>query len=409
MLDAGLDIFEVFIANAAFSAGMTLFEIPTGVLADTRGRRASFLLSTLILGIGTLGYVSIGMIGGGLGLFILMSIVLGLGFTFYSGAVEAWLVDSLNELGFEGSLDQVFARSAFISGAAMIIGTVGGGFLGDIDLSIPFIGRAVLLFALFLIAYVTMHEIGYQPRALTFNRIPREMRAVAKASFKFGWGRPSMRLIFIVSLIQTGFLFWGFYAWQPYFLELLGQNAVWVAGVVAALSSLATMAGNSLVEWFTQFCGKRTTLMLWATGIGALAIVGVGLTSSFWLAVLLFLVYMATTGVIAPVMQAYMHQVIPSGQRAAIVSLNSMIGSGGGIMAQSGLGYISRVNSIASGYILGGMASFIAVPILGLLRRLNEPADVIVGKAGEASACAAQGIPDISGVETATESAAVAK
>jgi len=49
LLGAGLDIFEVFIANSIFTGAMALFEIPTGVLADTRGRRVSFLLSVLVL------------------------------------------------------------------------------------------------------------------------------------------------------------------------------------------------------------------------------------------------------------------------------------------------------------------------------------------------------------------------
>jgi MFS family permease len=409
LLDAGLDILEVFIANAFFSVGMAVFEIPTGVLADTRGRRLSFLLSLSVLSLGTLGYVSISLLGGGLALFSLMSVILGLGYTFYSGAVEAWLVDALNAVGYQGSLDQVFARTEFISGAAMLVGTVGGGLLGQIDLAIPFVGRSLLLILLFGFAFVTMHDIGYQPRTLSLERIPEEMKAIAQASLKFGLGNASLRLIFLMSLIQSGFLYWGFYAWQPYFLDLLGQDAVWVAGVIAAFISLATMTGNGLVEWITRFCGKRTTLILWATAIGGLATIGVGLTGSFWVAVILLLVYMATTGVSTPVIHAYMHQVIPSGQRAAILSLNSMVGSGGGILAQTGLGYVSRVSSIASGYILGGAVSLLVLPLAGMLRRLQEPADVIVGRAGLNSACAAQGIPDISGLETATHPAASTK
>ena len=409
LLDAGLDILEVFIANAFFSVGMAVFEIPTGVLADTRGRRLSFLLSLSVLSLGTLGYVSISLLGGGLALFSLMSVILGLGYTFYSGAVEAWLVDALNAVGYQGSLDQVFARTEFISGAAMLVGTVGGGLLGQIDLAIPFVGRSLLLILLFGFAFVTMHDIGYQPRTLSLERIPEEMKAVAQASLKFGLGNASLRLIFLMSLIQSGFLYWGFYAWQPYFLDLLGQDAVWVAGVIAAFISLATMTGNGLVEWITRFCGKRTTLILWATAIGGLATIGVGLTGSFWVAVILLLAYMATTGVSTPVIHAYMHQVIPSGQRAAILSLNSMVGSGGGILAQTGLGYVSRVSSIASGYILGGAVSLLVLPLAGMLRRLQEPADVIVGRAGLDSACAAQGIPDISGLETATHPAASTK
>jgi MFS family permease len=402
LLDAGLNIFEVFIANAFFSAGMTLFEIPTGVLADTRGRRLSFLLSTVVLSLGTLGYVGIALLSGGLLWFCVMSVVLGLGYTFYSGAVEAWLVDALNATGFQNPLDKIFARSEFVSGAAMVAGTVGGGFLGDINLAIPFIGRALLLLLLFVFAYFYMHDIGYQPRALTLARLPAEMQAVAAASFKFGWGNASIRLIMLMSFVQTGFIYWSFYAWQPYFLGLLGKDVAWVAGVIAALVSLATMAGNRLVEWFTQFCGKRTTLMLWAAGVGALATVGVGVARSFWLVVPLFLVYMATTGIITPVLQAYLHQVIPSEQRAAIVSFSSMAGSGGGILGQTGLGYLARVNSIASGYIAGGAVSLIVLPLVTLLRRLNDPADQIVGKAGRGSACAAQGIPDISSVDTTT-------
>src|SRR5207244_7639759 len=66
LLDAGLSIFEVFVANAAFTAAMALFEIPTGVVADTRGRRASFLLSEATLAVGTLAYVGVAAIDGSL-------------------------------------------------------------------------------------------------------------------------------------------------------------------------------------------------------------------------------------------------------------------------------------------------------------------------------------------------------
>src|SRR5918992_4882497 len=93
LLDAGLSIFEVFVANAVFTAAMALFEVPTGVVADTVGRRASFLLSEATLVVGTLAYVGVAAIHGGVVLFSLAGVILGLGFTFYSGAVEAWVVD----------------------------------------------------------------------------------------------------------------------------------------------------------------------------------------------------------------------------------------------------------------------------------------------------------------------------
>ena len=131
LLDAGLDIFEVFVANSAFTAGTVLFEIPTGVVADTSGRRRSFLLSTAILPFGTLGYVMIAAVEADSIPFVVASLVLGLGFSFYSGAVEAWLVDALRATGYEGLLDPVFARGSMVSGAAMLVGSVGGGLLGS--------------------------------------------------------------------------------------------------------------------------------------------------------------------------------------------------------------------------------------------------------------------------------------
>jgi len=402
LLEAGLDIMGVFIANAVFTGSMALFEIPTGVLADTRGRRASFLWSVAIVLVGTLGYVAVGAAGGGLLLFCLVSVVLGLGYTFYSGAVEAWLVDALEATGFTGKLDQVFARGSMVSGATMLIGTVSGGLLGSLDLSIPFLVRAVLLAIVFIVAYFVMRDLGFTPKAMNLSEIPASMRTIAKESIAFGWKKGSVRLLMIAALIQSIFMAWGFYAWQPYFLELLGQNLTWVAGVIAALIALSIIIGNSLVEWFTRYCGKRTTLMLWAAGVQTVAAIGVGLAGSFWMAVVFYLIAMGTVGVWGPVRQAYMHQNIPSEKRASVISFDSLVSSSASMFGQIGLGRLAQIQSIASGYVVGGFVTILVLPVILLLRRMNEPADVIVGTAGKHGPCAAQGLPEVSALDANT-------
>jgi MFS family permease len=401
LLDAGLDIFEVFIANAAFTAGMVLFEIPTGVVADTAGRRRSFLLSAVTLLVGTLGYVAIAATGGGLVPFVAASLVLGLGFSFYSGAVEAWLVDALQATGFHGQLERVFARGEMVSGVAMLVGSVGGGLLGSLDLAWPFLARAALLAAVFVVGLVAMHDIGFTPRATSLSALPGEMNRVLQASVQFGWRARPVRLLMLVSLVQGVFTMWGFYAWQPYLLELLGRDAVWVAGVVSALTALSTIAGNGLVEFFTRFCGRRTTILIAAMLVLAATAVGVGLAGSFWPALVLLLVLSAADGVAMPVQQAYLHDVIPSAQRATVVSSVSLMGSAGGIGGQLGLGYIARAQSIAAGYVAGGLTMLLALPPLVLLRRMGEQADRIVGrKAGTKAPCAGQGLPQVASVDT---------
>ena len=401
LLDAGLKILEVFIANSIFTAAMALFEIPTGVLADTSGRRISFLLSVIILAFSTVGYVAVAWLDGGLLWFGVMSVFLGLGFTFYSGAVEAWLVDALSAANYQGTLDAVFARGGVITGGAMLVGTIGGGFLGDLSLAAPFILRAVLLVALFIFAYFSMHDIGYQPRALERHLIPAEIRRVTTNSITYGWNNRSLRLIIVAGLIQSSFLSWAWYAWQPFFLELLGREAVWVAGVIAALLALAMMAGNSLVEYLTSFCGQRTTILVWAAAVFSIAMIGVGLTTSFWVAVTLFLIAMISIGVSQPIKQAIIHALIPTEQRATIVSFDSMVSSGGSVIGQSGLGYLAQMRSFGSGYISGGIYTGLVLPVWLLLRRRNDPSDHFAGqRAGKDSPCAGQGLPTVSTVYT---------
>ncbi|MFA9401085.1 MAG: MFS transporter, partial [Acidobacteriota bacterium] len=88
LLDAGLSNLEAFAANAFFTAGMVLFEVPTGVVADTIGRRVSYLAGTVTLMVTTLLYVMLWQAEGPFWAWALVSLLLGLGFTFFSGAVE---------------------------------------------------------------------------------------------------------------------------------------------------------------------------------------------------------------------------------------------------------------------------------------------------------------------------------
>ena len=170
--------------------------------------------------------------------------------------------------------------------------------------------------------------------------------------------------------------------------------------MVAALISLSTIGGNLLVEYFTRFCGKRTTLLLWAAVVMAAGSIGVGLVGTFWAAVLCLLVTMGASGVGQPVQQAYLHAIVPSSQRATVISSVSLFGSAGGIGGSLGLGYLSRARSVPTAYVVGGLGALVAVRPLLRLRRLGEHADLIIGrKAGKRGPSAAQGLPDVAAVD----------
>jgi len=383
LLDAGLSIFEVFVANAVFTAAMALFEVPTGVVADTLGRRVSFLLSEATLAVGTLAYVGVAAIQGGLLLFCLAGVILGLGYTFYSGAVEAWLVDALNATGYRNELDGVFARASIVSSIAMIVGTVGGGLLGQLDLSLPYIARAALVLVAFFVGFRTMHEIGFTPRTMRLQGIVGEMRKVARAGITYGWRTPAVRLLVMESFLTWGFFSWAWYAWQPYFLDLYGQNAIWLSGLIAALFGLAGIAGNALVGRLAKPGRRRTTILLGASAATTATMVATGAVRSFWITVPIFLLGALAGGVLQPVRQTYLHASIPTSERATLVSFDSLVGSLGSVGGQTGLGYLSQERSIPAGFVVGGLATILALPIFGRLRALNEPADLITAQAPE--------------------------
>jgi MFS family permease len=386
LLDAGLSIFEVFVANAAFTAAMALFEVPTGVVADTLGRRTSFLLSEGTLAVGTLAYVGVAEIGGGLVLFCLAGVILGLGYTFYSGAVEAWVVDALKATGYHRELDSVFARASIVSSVAMLTGTVAGGVLGQLDLSLPYVVRAGLVLLAFGVGFGTMRDIGFTPRALRLRGVVTEMRKVARAGISFGWRTRPVRLLMLTSFLFFGFFSWAWYAWQPYFLELFGRKAVWLSGLIAALFALAGIVGNVLVGRIAKSGRRRTTILLFASAGLTASMVATGAIRFFWVTVPVFLLGGVAAGVLQPVRQTFLHQSIPTSERATLVSFDALVGSVGSVGGQTGLGYLSQERSVPAGFVVGGLTTLLALPLFARLRSLDEPADRIGADAPEQGA-----------------------
>jgi MFS family permease len=230
LLDAGLSNLEAFAANAFFTAGMVLFEVPTGIVADGVGRRASYLAGTLTLAASTLLYLLLWRVEAAFWAWAVVSILIGLGFTFFSGAVEAWLVDGLGATGFTGELDSVFARGQIVSGVAMLVGSVAGGFIAEqSSLGVPFVLRGLILIVMFAVAFRLMRDIGFTPER--GGRPFAEMRRIAAASIDYGWRVASVKWLMLEALFTGGVGIYAFYALQPYLLELWGDpHAYQIAG-----------------------------------------------------------------------------------------------------------------------------------------------------------------------------------
>jgi MFS family permease len=377
LLDAGLSNLEAFAANAFFTAGMVLFEVPTGIVADSVGRRASYLLGTLTLAGSTLLYVLLWRIEAPFWAWAVVSILIGLGFTFFSGAVEAWLVDALTATGFTGELESVFARGQIVSGGAMLTGSVAGGFIAEeTSLGVPFVLRGVVLLVMFVVAFRLMRDVGFTPER--GGRPLAEMRRIAAASIDYGWRIPAVKWLMVESLLTGGVGIYAFYALQPYLLELWGNpHAYQIAGLVAAIVAGAQILGGLAAARIRGAFRRRTSALLVTAAAGSLTLASIGLFQSFWAVLGLIVVWGLLFAASMPIRQTYLNGLIPSRQRATILSFDSMMGSTGGVWTQPALGRAADLWGYATSYVIGAGISALALPVLALSRRQNAPADVI--------------------------------
>jgi MFS family permease len=369
LLDAGLTNAEAFAANAFFTAGLVLFEVPTGVIADMRGRRLSYLLGTLTLALSTLLYLLMWRIAAPFWAWALASALLGLGFTFFSGAVQAWLVDALKAHGYEGALDPVFARGEIVEGVAMLGGSVLGGYVAQAtNLGVPYVLRAAALALSFATAFLLMHDVGFTPK---HDGGPlRQAKTILHGAIRYGFGNRPVRWVMIASAFTDGVSIYGFYAMQPYLLDLYGDpKAYGVAGLSAAIVGGAQIAGGLLVSRLLHLLPRRTTWLLMAVLASSVTLVLIGLVPRFPVAVGLLVVWGLLFATVTPVRQAYLNELIPSDQRATGLSFDSLMGSGGGVVVQPVLGKAADVWGYSASYVCCATIQLMAAPFIWLVRR----------------------------------------
>jgi MFS family permease len=377
LLDAGLSNVEAFTANAFFTVGQVLFEVPTGVVADTRGRRFSYMLGAGTLLVSTLLYLVMWQIHAPLWGWAIASILLGLGFTFFSGATEAWLVDALHATGFQGHLEHVFGRAQTISGAAMLVGSVSGGLIAQAtNLGVPYLVRAGMLGVTLLIALRFMHDLGFSPQRNVST--VAAVRNVVRGAVDGGFRNPPVRWLMLAAPFTFGTGIFVFYAAQPYLLELYGDKAAYaIAGLAAALVAGAQIIGGLLVSRVRRIFTRRTHALILGGILNVVLLLFAGLTTSFLVALVLLAAWALVFAIEAPLRQAFVNGVIPSEQRATVLSFDALMGSAGGVVAQPALGRIADVNGYAVSYLVSSGIQALALPFFVLARREDAASDLI--------------------------------
>jgi MFS family permease len=137
------------------------------------------------------------------------------------------------------------------------------------------------------------------------------------------------------------------------------------------------MIAGLVVQALRRFFGRRTHALIATSLIAGACLAGLGLTSSFATAVGLLVVWGLTFSIRMPIRQAYLNGIIPTQQRATVLSLDSLMASAGGAIAQPTLGRVADVSGYASAYVVSAGLQLAALPFLMLARQEEASSDRI--------------------------------
>ncbi len=176
---------------------------------------------------------------------------------------------------------------------------------------------------------------------------------------------------------------------QPYLLELYGDPSAYsIAGLAAAIVAGAQIVGRRCpCPGCDASSRRRTDILLLGLGLNIARPAGARSgrpfsealgQAAFELAIALLVAWALTFAISTPIRQAFMNGVIPSAQRATVLSFDSLMGSVGGVVAQPVLGRVADASGYAASYLVAAGISALALPFVLLARRERATSDPIV-------------------------------
>ena len=381
LLSRGLDLLQINLILAIYLITVFVFEVPTGALADTAGRRFSFVLGCATR---TAAFVLYSR-AHGFADCATFEFVDAIGTTLVSGALEAWAVDGVQAEGDGRRMEGLFSRAAVIGRMFLMVGAVGCGYLAERDLRYPWLAAAAMFAATGVAGAVLMHETRRVSRA------GRAHRSVGRTVIDgLGLVRRSPVLLLLCTLaLGSAFAAFPIYMyWQPR-LQALAGGQLRVMGWIVALLALASMAGSALVPRVVRRFARESVLfaaMLWR---GAMVATLAG-AASLSPALAGLLLQETAFGVIDPVSAAWTNEHVASGERATVISVRSAAMTFGGALGLVAIGLVARAFGlrvamgvsaavfvlVAPGFVLLGRAARrVALP-----EAMGEPVPVVATK-----------------------------
>ena len=310
----GLSLAQIGLLEGIYHATSILCEIPSGAVADLLGRKRSMILSRICIGVSCL----LMLFSRSFGLFVLSFVIQALGNNFNSGSEEALVYDSMKCIGQEEQYMRVCGRLNVILEVSQGIATVAGGILAEYSWFWCY-AACVFIAALSLVPVLLLMEApsGQQEQRAT------GVRELVVSHFRtsFQVMRSDVRILKIVVYYSVIFAAWTllFFYSQQYFYEL-GYNKIQISLIMLVVGGVSC-AGAVMSERLFERFGTKIGV------IGAFVIAASFLAYGFCRVSVSVLALAAASffnSVLYPVQSEQLNSLIPSGQRATLISVNSM-------------------------------------------------------------------------------------
>jgi len=363
----GMSPLQLVLIGTFMELTVFFFEVPTGIVADVYSRRLSTIVGFVIMG---LAIVFVGSIAEAWAVILGWSIW-GFGYTFTSGATDAWLAD---EIGVD-NIRPAYLRSAQLARVVSLFGIAASVGLGLVALWLPIVVGGCVIVAVGVALAVLMPETGFKPAERgEAEGAARVMVRTGLTGARLVRRRPLLLLILAISAS------WG--AWSEGYDRLSDAHllrdvglpsffglsfVVWFGLISAASLLLAIFVARPANRRLEQVGQLTVTWVLLGLDVVLIAsVVLFGLASAFWLALVAMLFVNVARSLAMPLFTSWLNQSIEnSSVRATVMSITSQADAVGQWTGGPAIGAIGNAFGIRAALVTGAFFLSPAVALYG--------------------------------------------
>ena len=358
-----LNPLQLMLVGTTLELACFIFEIPTAIVADVYSRKLSIVIGGVLTGVGFILEGSISSF-----VFVLVAqIVWGLGSTFISGSLEAWIAEEEKNK----DLDEIYIKGAQAGQIGAFIGIVLSTVIANFSVRLPIIVSGVLFIILALFLWLYMPENNFKPSA------PGDLNTFKKMVYTFKSGLKIVKSKSIIMILLAVTLFYGLssegydrlsnaHFLQDTTLPKLGNlsSVTWfgIFGILGMILSFIVMhfMAKNLKNEDNRKNGK---LLLCINILYISSMLIFALTRNFSLMLIAYLATNTFRIINEPIFSAWLNGHIDDNSRATVLSINGQMNSLGQILGGPIIGIIATNISVSIGIVC---TSLLVAPVLVL-------------------------------------------